>query len=148
MRFLVPFLLCFIIVFVLDQAIKWFFVSTQYGYDGPIISLVLVYNKGVAFSMFAFLQEWLKYIQIALLFGIFLYLLKNKELFRAHTYPIGIIFGAGASNILDRFMHEGVVDYIYWHYKFNFAVFNFADVMINIGVAILLYQVLFKKKSK
>jgi signal peptidase II len=33
-----------------------------------------------------------------------------------------------------------VVDYFYWHYGFEFAIFNIADVIINLGVAIILYK--------
>ncbi|MDD6055744.1 MAG: signal peptidase II [Helicobacteraceae bacterium] len=144
----------FTLVFAFDQIIKWYFVLKGYApgdviYDTPIISLLFVYNTGVAFSMFAFLQGWLKYLQIVLLCGIFFYLLKNKELLRAHCVGISLIFGAGVSNILDRFLHIGVVDYIFWHYKFEFAIFNFADVMINVGVFLILLQVfLSRNKTK
>ena len=58
-----------------------------------------------------------------------------------------MIFAAGISNILDRFIHGGVVDYIFWHYGFEFAIFNFADVMINLGVAMILFNALFKKNK-
>lgn len=137
-------------MFVLDQVIKWGFVLSGYKqgdmiYATDVISLLLVYNKGVAFSMFAFLQEGLKYLQIVLLVGIFFYLWRHKEILRAHCVALGMIFGAGISNILDRFIHGGVVDYIFWHYKFEFAIFNFADVMINIGVALILWSVFLRK---
>ena len=58
-----------------------------------------------------------------------------------------MIFGAGISNILDRFIHGGVVDYIFWHYGFEFAIFNFADVMINVSVAMIIFNALFKKNK-
>ena len=137
-----------VIAFVVDQAIKWFFVLSGFGYEGSIISLVLVYNKGVAFSMFAFLQERLKYLQIVLLLGIFFYLYKNKEFLQEYSIPLGVIFGAGISNVFDRFIHIGVVDYIFWHYLFEFAVFNFADVMINCGVAWIFLQSLLRKPKR
>ena len=147
--FLLPFILCFCGVFLIDQAIKWFFLLSEYTFEGSVISLILVFNKGVAFSLLAFLQEWLKYLQIVLLVGIFVFLWRHQTILKAHLYPLGIIFGAGASNILDRFIHGGVVDYVYWHYLFNFAIFNFADVMINIGVVIIFYQIFLRKtKSK
>ncbi len=119
-----------------------------FGYEGSIISLVLVYNKGVAFSMFAFLQGWLKYLQILLLLGIFFYLYNNKEFLREYSIPLGVIFGAGISNVFDRFIHLGVVDYIFWHYLFEFAIFNFADVMINCGVAWIFLQSFLRKPKR
>ncbi|WP_104721159.1 signal peptidase II [Helicobacter mesocricetorum] len=142
------FIVALVLIFILDQSIKWFFVLSGFGYEGGIISLVLVYNKGVAFSMFAFLQEWLKYLQILLILGIFFYLYKNKEFFKEYSVPLGMIFGAGISNVFDRFLHLGVVDYIFWHYLFEFAIFNFADVMINCGVVWILLQSFLRKPKR
>lgn len=148
MKNILLFIIPLSLIFGIDQAIKWFFVINNFGYDGSVISLVLAYNKGVAFSMFAFLEEWLKYIQVALLVAIFIYFWKNIESFKSYIIPVGIIFGAGISNVLDRFIHGGVVDYIFWHYKFEFAIFNFADVMINVGVACIILYTLLKKNTK
>lgn len=144
------FTLAFFIIFTLDQAIKWSFILQGYQagdtiYYTDFISLLLVYNQGVAFSMFAFLGDWLKILQILLLIGILIYLWRHQELIQSHSIPIGIIFGAGFSNVLDRFIHGGVVDYIFWHYKFEFAIFNFADMMIDLGVVSILYQVFLRK---
>lgn len=90
--------------------------------------------------MFAFLEEYLKYIQLLLVGGLGVYLLFHKEVLHLYALPIGIIAGAALSNIYDRFIHGGVVDYFFWHYGFEFAVFNFADVMIDFGVLLILYR--------
>jgi signal peptidase II len=118
-------------VFVIDQNIKMLFID-GYRYYTDCIDLILVYNKGVAFSMFAFLDEYLKYIQILLVSGVTLYIFYLKKL--CYAFPSGLLLGGAFSNIYDRFVHEGVVDMVYWHCGFNFAVFNFADVMIDIAV--------------
>lgn len=86
--------------------------------------------------MFAFLEGALKWIQLALLVGVIGYTLWLKKV--CYLIPVGIMIGAGLSNVADRFMHGGVVDYVYWHYGFNFAVFNAADVMIDVAVVWLL----------
>lgn len=129
-------LLSFIGIFVIDQNIKNIFLE-GYSWYGDYFSLILTFNKGVAFSMLAFLEGNLKYLQIALLCSVIIYLAFNREIFREYALPIGIILGAGSSNLYDRFIHGGVVDY-FWHKWFEFAVFNFADVMINIAVALIL----------
>lgn len=132
------FLVSFLVVMIVDQVIKSIFLE-GFRWNGDYFSLILTYNKGVAFSMLSFLDEYLKYIQLVLIGGIFIYLLKNKDVFIAYSLPSGIIAGAGLSNVYDRFIHGGVVDYFFWHYGFEFAVFNFADVMIDLGVVIILY---------
>jgi len=118
-------------VFIVDQNIKMLFVD-GFRYYTECIDLILVYNKGVAFSMFAFLDEWLKYIQLLLVFGVLGYILYMKQV--CYALPAGLLLGGAFSNIYDRFVHEGVVDMVYWHCGFNFAVFNFADVMIDVAV--------------
>ena len=134
-----------IFLIIVDQYIKSIFVN-GFSLKGDCISLVLAYNKGVAFSMFAFLQEYLKYIQIALLAIGAIYLAFNKEIFSKYYIAIAFLFAGGISNIYDRFIHGGVVDYIYWHCWFDFAIFNFADILINIAVAIILLINIFDKK--
>jgi len=131
------FILAFIGIFLIDQNLKTIFLE-GFRWYGDYFSLILTYNKGVAFSMLSFLEGNLKYVQIALLSGVFLYLILNRKVFKEYSLPAGIILGAGCSNLYDRFIHGGVVDYFYWHKWFSFAVFNFADVMINIGVGIIL----------
>lgn len=129
-------------IFIIDQNIKTVFLE-GYRYYSACIDLTLVYNEGVAFSMFSFLQQWLKWLQLILISGVLAYVLYlRKPCFLA---PTGLLIGAGLSNVYDRFIHPGVVDYVYWHCGFDFAVFNFADVMIDVAVAWLLLLNLWPK---
>jgi len=89
--------------------------------------------------MLSFLGGILKYIQLLLVASVFAYMALHKETFIKYSLPLGIILGAGSSNIYDRFIYGGVVDYVYWHCGFDFAIFNFADVMIDAGVVAILY---------
>ena len=145
LRILGKFFIFFICIMCVDQAIKYLFTHGGLSVKSEWIDLVLTYNRGVAFSMFAFLGEYLKIIQLALIVGIFGYLIGERAMLTRFSTELGIILGAGASNVLDRFIHGGVVDYVFWHKWFNFAVFNFADVMINLGVVIILLRLLIKK---
>jgi len=139
MNYKVKFLFIFVSVVVVDQAIKYLF-THGFRLDGSCISLVLAYNKGVAFSMFAFLGEYLKYIQVSLIFGVVIYLLFKKDILQEYAVSAALILAGGISNIADRFFREGVVDYVYWHCGFDFAIFNFADVMIDLGVLLILLK--------
>lgn len=148
-----PMVLAIVGIFLIDQGIKDWAVLTaidKYGvslesivngfyplYETNCINLDLIFNTGVAFSMFAFLKENLKWIQIAMISGVVLYTLYLNK--RIYYVPVGILVGAGFSNVYDRFIHGGVVDYIHWHCGFNFAIFNFADMMIDLSVVWLLW---------
>ncbi len=136
-----------IIIFIIDQYLKQIFLD-GFRWNSEYIDLILTYNKGVAFSMFAFLGQYLKYIQAFLLLGLLAYLLFNKDVFFSHSLPFGIVLGAGASNVYDRFIHGGVVDYVFWHKWFNFAVFNFADVMIDFAIVLILLQTWLNSKKE
>jgi signal peptidase II len=129
----------FLLLVALDQYIKYGFVFLDFGFESDCISLVLAYNYGVAFSMFEFLKEYLKFIQLALIGAIFIYLYFNKDIFEKYYLPISILLAGGLSNILDRFTYGAVVDYVYWHCGFDFAIFNFADVIIDMAIALILY---------
>ncbi len=121
----------FLAVLIIDQTIKFLFVN-GFGAESKCISLVLTFNRGVAFSMFEWLGEYLKWIQIFLLSGVAIYIFKYTD--KRYFAPAMIVLGAGISNIIDRFIYGGVVDYVYWHCFFDFAIFNLADVLIDIAV--------------
>lgn len=139
------FFIFFVCIMCVDQAIKYLFTHGGLEVRSGWIDLVLTFNRGVAFSMFAWLGEYLKIIQLALIVLILGYLLGEKVMLRRFYAELGVILGAGASNVLDRFTHGAVVDYVFWHKWFDFAVFNFADVMIDLGVAIIILRLLIKK---
>ncbi|PLY05883.1 MAG: lipoprotein signal peptidase [Arcobacter sp.] len=146
---LVTSFLIFICIFTIDQVVKYGFANFSWNVDGPYMSLQLAYNYGVAFSMFSFLAEYLKYIQLTLVFAGIIYLYKNQDLFMNYYIPVGLLLAGGLSNILDRFTYGGVVDYFYWHYGFEFAIFNFADVMIDLAVVLIIYkQIKLAKQEK
>jgi signal peptidase II len=131
------FWLLFVTAIVLDQLVKELILG-GFRWESSCISIVLAFNYGVAFSMFSFLKEWLKYIQIAILLTIFVYIFATTKLANIKL-PLGLLLGAGVSNVIDRFVHGGVVDYVFWHCGFEFAIFNLADVLIDFAVVWIIY---------
>lgn len=141
------FTILFVASMMLDQWVKMLILDGL-AWDSEALSIggaALVYNKGVAFSMFSFLDEYLKYIQILFLVLLLVFALCS-DFFLKYYVAFGILMGAGASNIIDRFVHGGVVDYVYWHYWFDFAIFNLADVFIDISVVLIIWQILRERK--
>ena len=141
MRVFAIFFLVLLGTFIIDQNIKALFVDGYYR-AGECIDLELRYNKGVAFSMFAFWGPYLKWIQALLVTGILFVLFKGGYL-RRYAFPAGLLLGGAFGNVYDRFIHEGVVDYIAWHCGFNWAVFNFADIAIDVAVVWIAVMVYF-----
>ena len=146
MRVFAVFFLVLLGTFIIDQNIKMLFVDGYYR-AGECIDLELHYNKGVAFSMFAFLGPYLKWIQALLVTGILFVVFKEGYL-RRYAFPIGLLLGGAFGNVYDRFIHEGVVDYIAWHCGFNWAVFNFADIAIDVAVVWIVIMVYFFPENR
>lgn len=145
MRHTVVFLLALVGTFIVDQGIKDIF-TAGYELQGDYISLELHFNKGVAFSMLAFLGSYLKWIQALFIFGVIFYLFKSNFV-KEYAFALGLVFGGAIGNLYDRFTQTGVVDYIYWHKWFNYPVFNYADVMVLIGVGWIIFSLLIKKED-
>jgi len=75
-------------IFIIDQNIKTLFLD-GFRYYSECIDLILVFNKGVAFSMFAFLKEWLKWLQLVMICGVVGYTLYLNN--RIYSVPVGIL---------------------------------------------------------
>ncbi len=145
MRAWVIFFSSLIGVFLIDQGVKELFLS-GFSWQSKCISLELHLNRGVAFSMLSFLGEWLKFLQLAIL-ALLIYFILKEGWIKKYPLSIGFIGGGAFGNLYDRFFHGAVTDYVFWHCGFNFAVFNFADVMIDFGIGLILLQEIFKKKT-
>jgi len=141
MRAYFIFILVLLGIFVIDQNIKTIFVDGYYR-AGECIDLELHYNKGVAFSMFSFLGPYLKWIQ-SVLIVVILFIIFKEGYLKRYSFPAGLLVGGALGNVYDRFIHEGVVDYVAWHCGFNFAVFNFADVAIDLAFVIIIVMLYF-----
>jgi len=147
MRIFSIFFLALLGVFIIDYNIKVLFIEGYYR-AGNCIDLELHYNKGVAFSMFAFLGPYLKWIQATMIVGILFFIFKEGYM-RRYAFPLGLLIGGALSNVYDRFVYEGVVDYVAWHCGFNYAVFNFSDVAIDIAVVwMLVWGYFFPESTK
>jgi signal peptidase II len=147
MRYLVVFFLAFLGTFIIDQAIKDLFVN-GYFWDSKCISLELHYNKGVAFSMLASLGPYVKWLQITLITVVIIFTFYEGYI-KKFPFALGLLVGGAVGNIYDRFHHEGVVDYVAWHCGFDFAIFNYADVMIDIAIVwILIVSFIEERRNK
>ena len=145
LRKFVIFLSALVGVFLIDQGLKELFLN-GFNWQSRCISLELHINKGVAFSMLSFLGDSLKWLQLALI-ALLAYLAINEGWLKKYPLSVGLLAGGAIGNLYDRFTRDGVVDFFAWHCGFNFAVFNFADVMIDLGIALILLQEYLKYKK-
>jgi signal peptidase II len=138
---------------VLDQASKvWLLKVFDLANKGvvkvmPFVDVVLTWNTGISYGWFQ--QEgpfgqWalltLKVVAVALLW---LWLAKASS--RLSAVALGLIVGGAIGNGIDRLVYGAVADFALLYlqtatWRFNWYVFNLADVAIVAGVAGLLYE--------
>ena len=134
------------IVLLLDQITKIAITRMfEYGESHPITSffnLVLVYNKGAAFSFLANQGGWQRYFFTVL--GIaaalfIIYLLKKHAGQRLFCWALALILGGAIGNVIDRLMYGHVIDFLDFHVKnWHWPAFNVADSAIFIGAALFI----------
>lgn len=110
------------------------------------LKLSLVENSGIAFSL-PIEGTFLKIITVVIIALIIFYYFKYEKKNILNQIAFGLIVGWALGNWVERIFNGVVIDFINLKY---FAIFNFADIFINIWVIILIinYLNLCKKKEK
>ena len=137
------FLLLSIFIVLIDQFTKYLMSYNNKLFinkDFLLFKLDFVKNYGAAFNIFSGSRIFLSLISI--LFSILLiYLIFRKNTLNSFDlYSYSFILGGTIGNGIDRIYKGFVVEFINLNI-INFPVFNIADISINIGFIILLYNV-------
>lgn len=114
-----------------------------------IVELRYCLNDGMAFSMLAGKQGLLIGMTSVMLLAVLIMLFVRKMTV-GERISWTLVLGGGVGNLIDRALNGVVVDYINVQFM-NFAIFNFADICVCVGVGLLMLLVLldsFKKDSK
>jgi signal peptidase II len=145
-----------LITAVLDQASKLYLLHVyELGARGvvpvlPFVDFVLTQNRGISYGLFQQdgpLGQWVllafKVIAVAVLW-VWLARAESKLI----ALSLGLIIGGAIGNAIDRLAYGWVADFVLFHietatWRFNWYVFNLADVAIVAGVIGLLYESLF-----
>jgi len=134
------------IVCVLDQASKWWVLLDIMSPPDPIevlpvFNLVLVWNRGVSFGLFAAGDPMAKWflIAVAVVIVVALSVWLRRAQSRLVVSAIGLIVGGAAGNVIDRLVHGAVVDFLDFHVAaYHWPAFNIADSAITVGAALLI----------
>jgi signal peptidase II len=145
---LAPWLGVAVIVILFDQLSK-IAVAKVFAYGSshvvaPFFNLVLVYNRGAAFSFLAMAGGWQRWAFTALGVAaavLICYLLKrhgNQKMFCA---ALALIMGGAIGNVIDRLLYGHVIDFLDFHVgTWHWPAFNLADSAITIGAALLVFD--------
>ena len=138
-------------VVLVDQIVKAGVLAYSAGPDvepkplTPFLDLALRWNRGISFSLFARDSAWGQLALVALTLAVTgllaSWLLRSRSGLPA--VGLGLIIGGALGNAIDRVAHGAVVDYLDLHaFGRHFFVFNVADAAINVGVALLILDLL------
>ncbi len=133
---------------MIDQVIKLFI--TMKMKLGQIITIIpnffriyYVKNDGAAFSFFSGKTYLLIIISMIIFFFLLNYIKKTKITNKLEIISIGLIMGGLVGNLVDRLLYKEVIDYLsFIIFGYNFAIFNFADIGIVIGVFIYIIYII------
>ena len=143
-----------LIIFLLDRISKLAIIHQTEKYGSIVykinsfLNFDLIWNQGIAFGIFS-LTNQSYYNLLTLIIGIItiiilFFVIKTSG---AEKYGFMMIFGGSLGNIFDRIYYSSVPDFIDIHYNnFHWFIFNVADIFITLGILLLIYLELFKKK--
>lgn len=140
------------LVLLTDQVSKYWVLHGAHLADGhvlvllPVLNLVLVWNHGITFGMFASAGSKiiLATIATAVIICLFIWLWRSDTWLK--TLAIGAITGGAIGNVADRLHYGAVVDFIQAHIgAWSWYVFNISDSAIVCGVVVLMAESLLRR---
>ena len=153
-----PWLWLTVLVFVLDQASKFYFEGALNLYQQIVVipdlfSWTLAYNTGAAFSFLAGQSGWQRWlfaliaIAVSVVLVIWLKRLKPNETWLA--IALALVLGGALGNLVDRVLFGHVIDFIlvHWQNRWYFPAFNLADSAITVGAIMLVIDMFTSKQS-
>lgn len=140
------------LVIVLDQLSKYLSDSAlAYGEPRAVIpgffDLLLVYNRGAAFSFLSEGGGWQRWIlstvSLVVSIAVFFWLLRLPRRQKLLGIALALILGGAVGNLIDRLLLGYVIDFIsLYHGDWRFATFNIADAAISVGAALMALDLL------
>ena len=147
-----------ILIFVLDRLSKLYILDlaeTKNSVDiyiNSFLNLYLIWNKGIAFGILSFEENFIYNLITILIVIINLFII--FMIIKSEDYKVYFwisILGGSFGNMFDRIYYSAVPDFIDFHINnFHWFVFNVADIFISTGVICLIFDEIFfnNRKSK
>ena len=114
-------------------------------YLTPYLNLYLIWNKGIAFGLLSFddnfIYNTITSIIVIISVVVLGMIIKNEGLKR---YSLLFVFGGSIGNLFDRIYYSAVPDFIDFHISnFHWFIFNVADIFITLGIVCLILAEIF-----
>ncbi|MCC3303454.1 signal peptidase II [Sneathiella sp. HT1-7] len=137
-------------IIAVDQVSKMYLIDLMARYPHGIevtsfFNLVMVWNRGVSFGMFAGdNMRWIL-VAVAVVISIVVFFWLRKATNRMLSIGLGLVLGGAIGNIIDRIRFGAVADFFDFDLIFmRWPAFNVADMAIVVGVIVILFENLFQ----
>ena len=143
-------------IVVADQIVKWIvlrqFAPGEHRAVTDFFNLVLVFNKGAAFSLFAQAPGWqapvlsVFAVIAAVVVSVFIVRSPGRQIL---CFGLALILGGAIGNVIDRLRFGEVVDFLDFHaFGWHWPAFNVADSAISIGAVILILEGFIRREKR
>ena len=143
-------------IVVADQIAKWAVLASFAPGERRVLTgflnLVLVFNKGAAFSFLADASGWQTPLLVAfsllaaVIVGVLLLRSPGREMLCA---GLALILGGALGNVIDRLRFGQVVDFLDFHaFGWHWPAFNIADSAITVGAGLLILEGFLHEKRR
>ena len=110
----------------------------------PFFNVILMYNRGAAFSFLATAGGWQRWffagVTVVIGAGI-LWMLRRQHEQRLVSLALALVLGGALGNLYDRLTLGYVIDFVQLHAAGYFwPAFNVADSAITVGVVLLVWD--------
>jgi len=147
-----------LLVIVADQLSKLWIERTLELGEGfavlPVLDIVRAHNPGAAFSFLATEGGWQRWVftVVAVVISAMLVAWLRKLALATHALLAGgltLIVGGAIGNVIDRFEHGYVVDFLSAHWGSSyFPAFNVADAAISIGAGCVIIDAMLEARRE
>lgn len=144
-------LILIVVIAVLDQITKQIMIGLVFEPPRVIevtsfFNLVPVRNTGVSFGLFGTNTELARWalvgVAVVIMIALLIWLIRAGS--KYITVALVLVIGGAVSNVIDRALSGAVIDFLDFHaFGVHWPAFNFADSVIVLGTAMLLYDGLF-----
>ena len=133
-------------VYFIDRLTKMFVIQLDKNnlgsdiFNSAYLNIVLIWNKGIAFGLLSFNEDYLYNILSVIISMIVVVLvimsIKSQGFKR---YSLLMVIGGALGNLHDRIFFKAVPDFIDFHIgSFHWFIFNVSDIFITFGIIFLI----------
>ena len=116
--------------------------------DLKVLNLTYLENDGAVFGSFSGMRIMLVVVTSIMIIACMVIMVKNIHKSKFFTISLAMVSAGGIGNLIDRIFRDGKVVDMFDVQLFNFAIFNFADCCVVIGVIMLIIYLIFLDKEE